>query len=71
MPEQSLSREFWPPVCPGYSFLPKFCLGIRVYSPVGFLPSQFWIPLINKHVKSNLAHNWPNIGNLILLDSNV
>jgi hypothetical protein len=71
MPEQSLSREFWPSVCPGYSFLTELCLwNSFLLPPVGFSAELILDPSYYKHVTSNSAHNLPN-SNLILLDSNV
>jgi hypothetical protein len=51
-PEQSLStimwNPFWPPVCPGYSFLIEFCSGTGFCTLTEFLLEQFWIPLVKK-----------------------
>ena len=46
---------FWPPVCPGYSFLTELCLRISFCSLKGFLPELIWIPGIKEHVNSNSA----------------
>ena len=48
---------FWPPVCPGYSFLARVCLGIRS----GSYGCRFWILFVKEYVTSNSASLYRNI----------
>jgi hypothetical protein len=43
-------NPFWPPVCPGYTFLTEFCPRIRFCSLVGFLPEQILDPSYQRAV---------------------